>query len=141
MGDAGIHGQPVDGVLQGLAVVNDLIHKRNDRHGQNIHGAGGKELYDLIVGMYMHEYLNRNAAKVVAALKPGGMLVVEGIQWDINKANLTGDRYGYKNNELPKIFSRLRMRYYEDTVAQADWDRSGRMPVPVVRFIGIKEAK
>ena len=68
------------------------------------------------------------------------MLIVEGIHRDIDKNNLQGERYGYKNNELPKIFARLRVKYYEDTVAQADWDRSGGKPVPVVRFIGIKEA-
>ena len=99
----------------------------------------GKERYDLIVGMYMHEYLNRNAKKVMAALKPGGLLVVEGIQRDINKANLTGEKYGYFPNELPKIFGALRVRYYEDTVAQSDWDRSGGKPVPVVRLLASKE--
>lgn len=98
----------------------------------------GKERWDLVVGMYMHEYLTRNAAKVVASLKPGGMLVVEGIHRDINKDNLMGERYGYASNELPKIFSRLRIRYYEDTVAQADWDRSGGKPVPVVRLLAVK---
>ncbi len=98
----------------------------------------GKDKWDLVLGMYMHEYLNRNAAKVVASLKPGGLLVVEGIHRDINKANLTGDRYGYRDNELPKLFNRLRVRYYEDTVAQADWDRSGGKPVPVVRLMAIK---
>ena len=100
----------------------------------------GKQRYDLIVGMYMHEYLNRNAKKVVAALKPGGMLVVEGIQRDINKANLTGDKYGYFPNELPKIFGALRVRHYEDIVTQSDWDRSGGKPVPVVRLLATKES-
>ena len=99
----------------------------------------GKDRWDLVVGMYMHEYLTRNAAKVVASLKPGGMLVIEGIHRDINKDNLQGERYGHANNELPKIFNRLRVRYYEDTVAQADWDRSGGKPVPVVRLLAVKE--
>lgn len=100
----------------------------------------GKDRYDLIVGMYMHEYLNRNAKKVVAALKPGGILVVEGIQRDINKANLSGEKYGYQPNELAKIFSALRVRHYEDIVTQSDWDRSGGKPVPVVRLLAAKEA-
>src|SRR5258706_5422478 len=98
----------------------------------------GKARWDLVLGMYMHEYLNRNAAKVVASLKPGGVLVVEGLHRDIGKANLQGERYGYRNNELPKLFAALRVRYYEDTVAQADWDRSGGKPVPVVRLLAIK---
>lgn len=99
----------------------------------------GKERWDLVIGMYMHEYLNRNAAKVVASLKPGGLLVVEGIHRDIDKNNLQGERYGYRSNELPKIFGRLRIRHYEDTVAQADWDRSRGKLVPVVRLLAVKE--
>jgi cyclopropane fatty-acyl-phospholipid synthase-like methyltransferase len=100
----------------------------------------GKERYDLIVGMYMHEYLTRNAPKVIAALKPGGMLVVEGIHRDVGKDSLRGERYGYRNNELPKIFDRLRVRSYEDTSDKADWERSGGKPVPLVRMIAVKEA-
>jgi SAM-dependent methyltransferase len=99
----------------------------------------GKERWDLVIGMYMHEYLNRNAAKVIASLKPGGLLVVEGIHRDINKSNLQGERYGYRDNELPRIFGRLRIRYYEDTTAKADWDRSGGKLVPVVRLLAVKE--
>ena len=100
----------------------------------------GKARWDLVVGMYMHEYLTRNAAKIVDSLKPGGILVVEGIHRDINKANLVGERYGYRTNELPKVFGKLRVLYYEDTMSQADWDRSGGKPVPVVRMIAQKEA-
>jgi len=99
----------------------------------------GKERYDLIVGMYMHEYLTRNAAKIVAALKPGGMLVVEGIHRDIGKDSLQGKPYGHTNNELAQVFSRLRIKFYEDTLSKADWDRSGGKPVPVVRMLAVKE--
>ena len=98
----------------------------------------GKQRWDLVVGMYMHEYLARNAAKVVASLKPGGVLVVEGIHRDIGKDNLQGERYGYQNNELLKLFGGLRIRHYEDTLALADWDRSKGKPVPVVRLLAIK---
>ena len=101
----------------------------------------GKERWKLVVGMYMHEYLTRNAKKIVDSLQPGGILVIEGIHRDINKAALaSGERYGYRTNELPQVFGRLRLLYYEDTVAQADWDRSGGKPVPLVRMIAIKEA-
>jgi SAM-dependent methyltransferase len=98
----------------------------------------GKARWDLVLGLYMHEYLARNSAKVVASIKPGGMLLVEGIHRDIGKNDMRGERYGYKDNELLKLFGGLRIRHYEDTVAQADWDRSGGKPVPVVRLIGIK---
>src|SRR5580765_2938487 len=98
----------------------------------------GKEHWDLVIGLYMHEYLARNAGKVVASLKPGGLLVVEAIHRDIGKNDMRGERYGYRDNELLKLFGALRIRHYEDTVAQADWDRSGGMPVPVVRLLAFK---
>ena len=97
----------------------------------------GKQRWDLVIGMYMHEYLTRNAAKIVASLKPGGILVVEGILRDINKDNLQGEKYGHRTNELPKVFGALRVLYYQDTVAPADWERSGGKPVPVVPLIAL----
>jgi len=99
----------------------------------------GKQRWDLVVGMYMHEYLARNAAKVVDSLKPGGILVVEGIHRDVNKNNLQGERYGHRTNELPKVFGRLRVLHYEDVTAPADWERSGGKPVPIVRLLAVKE--
>lgn len=99
----------------------------------------GKSKWDLVVGMYMHEYLTRNAAKVVASLKPGGMLVVEGIHRDIGKDSVSGERYGHRSNELPRVFGALRVLYYQDTVARADWERSGGRPVPLVRLIAARE--
>ena len=99
----------------------------------------GKQRWDLVVGMYMHEYLTRNAAKVVDSLKPGGILVIEGIHRDIGKDNLQGERYGHRSNELPRVFGRLRVLHYEDTVARADWEWSAGKPVPVVRLIALKE--
>jgi hypothetical protein len=89
----------------------------------------------------MHEYLTRNAGKVIDSLKPGGLLVVEGIHRDVNKGNLQGEKYGHFTNELPKVFARLRIRHYEDTTAKADWERSGGKPVPVVRLLAVKEGK
>ena len=100
----------------------------------------GKQRWDLVVGMYMHQYLTRNAKKIVDSLKPGGMLVIEGIHRDINRDNLQGERYGHYSNELPKVFGRLRVLYYEDTVAPADWEKSGGKPVPIVRLIAVKDA-
>lgn len=101
----------------------------------------GRDRWDLVVGMYMHEHLTRNAKKIIDSLKPGGILVVEGIHRDIDKAALaTGERYGYRSNELPKAFDKLRVLFYEDTMALADWERSGGKLVPVVRMVAIKEA-
>ena len=99
----------------------------------------GRERWDLVVGMYMHEYVTRNAKKIVDSLKPGGILVIEGIHRDINRDSLSGGRYGHRNNELPKQFDRLRIKYYEDVLAVGDWEKSGGTPVPVVRMIAVKE--
>ncbi len=99
----------------------------------------GKQRWDLVVGMYMHQYVTRNAKKIVDSLKPGGILVIEAIHRDINRDNLQGERYGHYSNELPKVFGRLRVLYYEDTVAPADWEKSGGKPVPIVRLIAVKE--
>ncbi len=99
----------------------------------------GKQRWDLVLGMYMHEYLTRNAARVVESLKPGGLLVVEGIHRDVGKLSLRGEKYGHRTNELLKAFGALRVRHYEDLMAPADWERSGGKPVPVVRLLAVKE--
>jgi hypothetical protein len=49
-----------------------------------------------------------------------------------------GDAMGYQNNEMLKAFERLRVLYYEDTIAAADWERSGQ-EAPIVRFIAVRE--
>jgi SAM-dependent methyltransferase len=99
----------------------------------------GKERWDLVLGMYMHEYLTRNAGKVMASLKHGGILVVEGIHRDVNRNNLQGERYGHRNNELPEVFGNLRVLHYEDITAPADWERSAGKAIPIVRLLALKE--
>ena len=129
------------GVKQAQAEAKKRGLKLNARVGDVDKFDYGKARWDLVVGLYMHEYLARNAGKVVASLKPGGLLIVEGIHRDIGKNNLQGERYGYRDNELLILFGALRIRHYEDTVAQADWDRSGGKPVPVVRLLAFKPEK
>jgi len=129
------------GVKQAQAEAQKRGLKINAQVGDVDKFNYGKGQYDLVVGMYMHEYLTRNAAKIVESLKPGGILVVEGIHRDINKAGLQGgEMYGHATNELPKVFGvALRILYYQDTMDKADWERSGGKPVPVVRMIAVKE--
>jgi len=130
------------GVKQAQAEAQKRGLKINAQVGDVDKFNYGKAQYDLVVGMYMHEYLTRNAKKVMDSLKPGGILVVEGIHRDVNKANLQGEKYGHATNELPKVFGvALRILYYQDTMDKADWERSGGKPVPVVRLIAVKEAK
>jgi SAM-dependent methyltransferase len=98
----------------------------------------GRQRWDLVVGMYMHAVITRNAAKIMEALKPGGILVVEGFHRDLKRVGVLGDAMGYQSNELLKAFERLRVLYYEDTIAAADWGRSGH-EAPIVRFIAVRE--
>lgn len=129
------------GVKQAQAEAKKRNLKINAQVGDVDKFDYGKERWDLVLGLYMHEYLTRNAGKVMDSLKPGGLLVVEGIHRDVNKDNLQGEKYGHFSNELPKVFGRLRVRHYEDTTAKTDWERSGGKPVPVVRLLAVKEGK
>ena len=98
----------------------------------------GQQRWDLVVGMYMHEMITRNAAKIIASLKPRGIIVIEGFHRDLNRRGLQGGYIGYRSNELLRAFDRLRVLHYEDTVGPADWERSGR-EAPIVRFVAVKE--
>ena len=97
----------------------------------------GRQRWDLVVGMYMHAMITRNADNIIESVKPGGIVVVEGFHRDLNRRGLMGDELGYRSNELLRAFDRLRVRHYEDTFGPADW-RSGQ-PAPIVRFIGVRE--
>jgi SAM-dependent methyltransferase len=98
----------------------------------------GRQRWDLVVGMYMHAVITRNAEKIMDALKPGGLLVVEGFHRDLNRPSVQGGYFGYRSNELLKAFERLRVLYYEDTIAAADWERSGH-EAPIIRFLAVRE--
>jgi SAM-dependent methyltransferase len=98
----------------------------------------GKQRWDLVVGMYMHAVITRNAEKIIDSLKPGGILVVEGFHRDLNRRGVQGEYFGYQSNELLKAFERLRVLYYEDTIAAADWEQSGQ-EAPIVRFLAVRE--
>ena len=98
----------------------------------------GRQRWDLVVGMYMHAVITRNAAKIVDSLKLGGIVVVEGFHRDLNRQGVQGGYIGYHSNELLRAFHRLRVLHYQDTVGAADWEPSG-LNAPIVRFIGIRE--
>jgi ubiquinone/menaquinone biosynthesis C-methylase UbiE len=97
----------------------------------------GTARYDLIYATFEHQIVTNNAAKIVSALKPNGMVVIEGFQEEMSKQN--GRPLGHRVNELTRAFDRLRVVYYEDTVGPADWN--GGKPAPIVGFIARKEQK
>lgn len=84
----------------------------------------GIDKWDLVIGMYMHNFLTRNVEKIIASIKPGGLLLIEGFHWDVSKNRgsiTTGKRFGYKTNELTEVFGKLRILYYEDVTDKADF--------------------
>lgn len=99
----------------------------------------GEEKWDLVVSTYMHSILVGNAEKVIASLKPGGLLVVEGFHWEHNGASVQdGDRFGFKINELLRTFDSLRILHYEDLSTGADWGPDRSNDKPIVRFLARK---
>ncbi len=95
----------------------------------------GRDQWDLIIGLFMHEIFSNQAERVKAGLKPGGLVVVEAFHDDFSKT--VNRQLGYKNNELLRAFDGLRIVHYEDRVGPADWN-SGK-DAPIVRFIARKE--
>lgn len=93
----------------------------------------GRDQWDLVAGLYMHEMITRNAAAIAASLKPGGLVVVEGMQFGAMGNGVGGNAYGYRANELLRAFDGLRVVFYEEAMAPPYW-----MPkspaVPIVRF-------
>lgn len=98
----------------------------------------GRQRWDLVIGMYMHSVLTRNADKIADSLKPGGIVVIEGFHRDLNRPSVDGGYIGYRSNELLKAFDRLRVLYYEDAVGVGDWGRPGEQ-APIIRFIAVRE--
>ncbi|HEX2445691.1 MAG TPA: class I SAM-dependent methyltransferase [Vicinamibacterales bacterium] len=93
----------------------------------------GDSRWDLIVLSYVgaREY----AALVAKALRPGGMVVVEGFHQDVIKTTPVGGAVVFGTNELVTIFSALRVIRYEDTDAVGDF---GLFDTRVVRLAAIR---
>jgi SAM-dependent methyltransferase len=128
--DEGLRLAAEDARSRGLTI--NAVHQ--DFSSFDVGGAR----WDLIAGIYMGDLMVSQAARLMAGLKPGGLLVIENFARDVNQpARVGGGPLGYEVNQLLTLYSELRIRQYEDTVAQADWGRPGR-PVPVVRFAGEK---
>lgn len=80
----------------------------------------GREQWDLIVLTY--EPTRAVASKVTAALRPGGMVVVEDRHIDTKRVWLAGT---FGDNELLGVFPGLRVLRYEDVWARPDWSAKG----------------
>ncbi len=67
------------------------------------------------------------------ALKPGGILIIEGFHRDATKGRSIGGSVVFDTGELPKLYSDLRVVRYEEPVRKADF---GPGEVRVVRYCG-----
>jgi 2-polyprenyl-3-methyl-5-hydroxy-6-metoxy-1,4-benzoquinol methylase len=79
----------------------------------------GKEQWDLIVLSYVGA--RGMVPRVYDALKPGGLVVVEGFHRDATKTASIGGAVVFDTNELLKLFERFRVIRYEDTDGTGDF--------------------
>jgi SAM-dependent methyltransferase len=90
----------------------------------------GEGRWDLILVSYAG---GREMPEVLArALKPGGVLVIEGFHRDATKGNSIGGGVVFDTAELPSLYRQLRVVRYEEPITEADF--GGR--VRVVRYCG-----
>jgi SAM-dependent methyltransferase len=88
------------------AVVDDLDHYNF-----------GQARWDLIILFYMHAWYHGGKPSVPRrlreALKPGGLLVIEGYAG--------AEAFMFQPNELLRDFSAFKILRYEDVMGEADW--------------------
>ncbi|UOQ72414.1 class I SAM-dependent methyltransferase [Hymenobacter cellulosilyticus] len=95
----------------------------------------GTNKWDLIVLSYAggREY----APKVMQALKPGGLVVLEGFHKDATQTMKIGDGVVYSTNELKTLYSAagLKIVRYEEPLGTADF---GKREVRLVKLVARK---
>ncbi len=91
----------------------------------------GERRWDLILLSYVR--LRGDETKLMRALKPGGVVIVEGFHRDATKGQSIGQGVVYDTGELVKLFSGLRVVRYEEPVVKPDF---GSGMVRVVRYCG-----
>ena len=98
----------------------------------------GREHYDLITDFYY--YQPDLFPRVMAALKPGGVFILQSFSVDQPATSRFGPRhpaYLIRPNQLLQYFAQYRIRYYEDTVVDLD-EGMHRGPGAVIRLIAEK---
>lgn len=91
----------------------------------------GERRWDLILVSYAGG--RGMADRVQRALKPGGVLVIEGFHRDATKKGPIGGAVVFDTGELPPLFPQLRVVRYEEPIADADF---GQFRVRLVRYCG-----
>ena len=94
----------------------------------------GENRWDLIVLSYVT--VRDIADRVVRALKPGGIVVVEAFHRDVTRERPVGGGVVFDSNELLNLFGKLRVLRYEDADATSDFGGAGSR---AVRLCAMKE--
>ena len=94
----------------------------------------GENRWDLVLLSYVS--VRDVADRVVRALKPGGIVVVEAFHRDVTRLRPVGGGVVFDSNELPRIFSSLRVLRYEDIETKTDF---GTGLARAVRLCAVKE--
>ncbi|MCX6596895.1 MAG: class I SAM-dependent methyltransferase [Acidobacteria bacterium] len=87
-----------------------------------------EQRWDLIAMIYAME--KRSLLRIRAALKPGGLVVVEA-----GHKSASGAPFEYESGELLKIFEGFKIIRYEEPIAAPDWSHR---PIRLVRLIAEK---
>ena len=69
-------------ITSGEAMTQVLTSPQSQRR---VREAGGTARYDLIYATFEHQIITNNAGKLIPALKPGGLIIIEGFQEDMSK--------------------------------------------------------
>jgi 2-polyprenyl-3-methyl-5-hydroxy-6-metoxy-1,4-benzoquinol methylase len=88
----------------------------------------GKDQWDLIALLYLME--KRSFARAREALKPGGLVIVEGFHQDVR-----GPSVRFTSEELLERFAGFQILHYEEVEDRADW---GNRKVRLVRLVAQK---
>jgi 2-polyprenyl-3-methyl-5-hydroxy-6-metoxy-1,4-benzoquinol methylase len=91
----------------------------------------GERQWDLILISYAGGRERRDA--IQKALKPGGVLIIEGFHRDATKGSSIGGAVVFDTGELPPLFPELRVVRYEEPLATPDF---GQQRSRVVRYCG-----
>ena len=94
----------------------------------------GENRWDLVVLSYVT--VRDIADRVVRALKPGGIVVVEAFHRDVTRGRPVGGGVVFDSNELLNLFAKLRVLRYEDADATSDFGGAGSR---AVRLCAMKE--
>jgi SAM-dependent methyltransferase len=99
-----------------------------------------RALYDLILCLYAEPLAVRAARKFIDALKPGGLLLVEGRHVEgLTRAAAALSPTGFHDDQLLQLYGRLRILRYEDRLMAAEWSNGApEPPVRVVRLVAQK---